>query len=146
MPRFLLILLALASTTVHASDAPAMVCRAGISGGADVSRYAEQLEATTAQVPADGNKLQCGDYLVLHTPGMLATSRKDGSQLIRSRTNGTIDGVSSDQCLTITEAQANQIERLDACQGVTPPALRPIGVVTRHLPEEDAPEPPPSRQ
>ena len=146
MPRFLLPLLALASTTVHASDAPPMVCRPGVSGAADVTRYAEQLQATMAQVPADGQKRSCGNYIVVHTPGMLTSSYPNGDALIRSRTDGTIDGVSSDQCITIIEAQGRQVERLDDCQGVTPPALRPTGVVTRHVPEAYTPEPPPSRQ
>lgn len=110
---------------------PAMACRAGVSGAAEIHDRAEQVRLTVQQLP-DNSELTCNGYVVTRIGSMVATMRPDGAELIRTYQGG-IDSVGSDVCMSVTQAQDELVKRLDACSGVTPPPLA-TRVVERHAP------------
>ena len=102
--------------------APVPVCHSGVSGAAAVSDLTEQLIATVPQVPATDGR-NCGSFRLVRSGSMITTSHPDGSALIRTFGNGRIDGGRADLCLSYEGALREQVARLDACPGVTPPPL-----------------------
>lgn len=112
---------------VEKTEAPAMACRSGVSGAAEVSLLTEQVIFLFPQIK--GAKT-CGSFVVQIIDGRVCSAKTDGTDEICSWGSGLTE---SDMCVSREEALRDQVARIEACSGITP-APRPSMTVQRRAP------------